>query len=135
MAKKAVVDAVRARLAANWNEADAAIFDANSEGSTPADGTPFIILQFPVSDSEKPAVGTRHYLEEGAFRIVIHTQRGGGADQALQWGDTIAGIFRDLKFDGVECLVPSSPLTHDDNDQGQYFVASVVVPYRYQFLG
>jgi hypothetical protein len=133
MAKKAVVEAVSARLAANWDENLAAIYDANSQTSTPAGGEPFLVLQFPVADTERLPVNNRYYREEGAFRVVIHTEAGAGADKALEWGDQIAAIFRDQEFDGVVCLVPTSPLTHDDNEDGNYFVTSVVCPYRYDF--
>jgi hypothetical protein len=127
------MDAVRARLAANWDEDDAAIFDANSEGTTPSDGAPFIVIQFPVSETSRWPVDRRYYREEGGIRIVIHTVRGSGDQQALEWADTISDIFRDQTFSGVRCQVPSTPLVDDDADRGLYFATSVVVPYWYTF--
>ena len=131
MARMEVITAVRARLAANWSAAP--VYDNNSQGSTPEDASPFVILQFPLANTERWPVNQRYYVEEGAFRVVIHTQRGSGEDLALQWSDQIADIFRDQTFAGVECKVPSSPLLDDENDQGPYFATSLVVPYVYRY--
>jgi len=133
MARKEVVDAVRARLAANWDTNDAAIYDANSQGSTPTEGDPFIIVQFPVAETVRWPVNQRYYREEGGFRILIHTERGSGDQLAHEFADEISDIFRDQSFGGVHCGVPSTPLFDDENDQGLYYVTSVVVPYTFNF--
>jgi hypothetical protein len=57
MAHKAVEDAVDAYLAAHWSTCP--IFTENSEGSTPVDGSPFIIVQYPVANTERATVGQR----------------------------------------------------------------------------
>lgn len=49
MASKAVVDAVEARLAANWSATP--IIGINLKGEPPADGSPFLTVQYPVSNS------------------------------------------------------------------------------------
>ena len=47
----------------------------------------------------------------------------------------LAALFRDRKFDGVETKVPSEPFTDEQSDQGNYFLASMIVPYTYNFDG
>jgi hypothetical protein len=133
MARKEVIDAVRARLEDNWDSGDAPIYDANSEGSIPTDAGAFIVLQFPVSETTRWPLNQRYYREEGGFRIVIHTARGSGDQQAHEFADTLSDIFRDQTFDGVQCGVPSTPLFDDENDRGLYYVTSVVVPYTFNF--
>jgi hypothetical protein len=92
-------------------------------------------VQFPVARTNKPPVGTRLYREEGGFRIVILAQNGAGLEDVLTWADGLAALFRDVKFDGVECQVPGSPFLDDSNDDGLYFKASIVCPYTYHFTG
>lgn len=129
MAKKHVVDTVRQALA-GWNSCP--VYGPNELGEAPADGSPFILVQYPVANT----IRTTHsptYVEEGAARIVIATAIGAGANQAIEWGDELAGLFRFKKISGVEFKAPTSPLTHDDNDDGNYFKTSIVVPYHYHF--
>lgn len=132
MAKPAVVSAVAERLAANWTEC--ALVGANLQGEVPQDGTPFILVQYPVAN-EYRTTHSPTYREEGAIRLMINVSTGSGTDQALAWGDQLGDLFRYKKFDGVECKSPTSPLIHDENDDGLYFRTSVVVPYHYTFYG
>lgn len=134
MASRTVEDAVDAYLAANWTHiADCPIYVENEQGEIPADGSAFLKLQYPVANVSRFVVSDRGYLEEGGFRILIHVQRGAGTDTIRQYGSELAAMFRDQTFDGVECLVPTEPFTDDQNDEGLYFVGSVVVPYRFYF--
>lgn len=133
MASRHVEDAVQAYLTANWTTAP--VLTENSEGETPADGSAFVRLQFPIAEVTRWAVDRRHYREEGGFRLLIAIQRGMGTGLARVWGEELAALFRDRKFDGVETKVPSEPFTDEQSDQGNYFLASMVVPYTYNFDG
>lgn len=129
MAKKAVVDAVAQGLA-GWTAC--AIRPVNEQAEVADDAGPFLMVQYPVANASR----TTHsptYLEEGAARVLIHTERGSGIAQAIEWGEQIAALFRFKKINGVEFKSPTSPLVHDDNDDGLYFKTSVVLPYHYHF--
>lgn len=133
MASRHVEDAVQAYLTANWTTAP--ILVENAEGETPTDGSPFIRLQFPVANVDRWAIDRRHYREAGGFRLIMAMARGTGTQLAREWGEQLATLFRDRKFDGVETKVPSEPFTDEQSDQGNYFLASMIVPYTYNFDG
>jgi hypothetical protein len=136
MARSEVVDAVRARLAANWSRTP--VFDENSEGSTPVDGSNFLQVQFPFSTNERVsfgAPGANTYREEGAFRLLLNVQRGSGGVTGRQWADELAALFRGKHFDGVETFAPDSASSDDANENGNYFTYAVVVPYRFDYIG
>ncbi|WP_210482747.1 phage tail terminator-like protein [Microvirga antarctica] len=130
MARKAVIEAVTARLAAQWTSCP--IIPTNRSGDRPRDGSPFLVVQFPVANTAR-LTHSAYYREEGAFRIVIATERGEGMATPLAWADELAALFRSQRFDGVRCKTPGSPLIHDENDDGAYFVTSIVVPYFFDF--
>jgi hypothetical protein len=127
MAKKAITDAVAARLAANWTTTS--ILKINEDMGTPADGSPWIRLQFPVSNDIQTILG-RGYRASGAFRIVVATRVGEGLTDSMTYCEQIATIFRNQKFDGVQCLTPT---IGEGIDDGSYFIATVIVPFRYEY--
>lgn len=131
MPSKAVVDAITTYLNEAWTATS--IIDPDSVNETPADGSAFIAVQFPVARNSRPVIDRAFYREEGGFRIVINAERGAGAGQALTWADQLAALFRDKKFGGVSCQVPSSPFIDDRNESGMYFKAAIVVPYTFNF--
>jgi hypothetical protein len=136
MARSEVVDAVRSRITSNWT--DAPLYDENSEGSTPADGSAFIQLQFPYSPSDRISFGNpgnNTYREEGAFRILIHVQRGTGGNQGREWADELAALFLGKHFDGVETFAPETASSDDGNESGNFYTYAVAVPYRFDYLG
>lgn len=130
MPSKAVIDAVEARLAANWTSTP--YFGGNVTGDPPIDGSPYLIVQFPVANGQQITVGApgnNVYREEGVIRFVLHVQRGQGLSQGLGWADALAAIFRGQKFSGVNCWAPSPPVLDDANDRGNFEVLSFVIPY------
>ncbi|QDM32094.1 hypothetical protein FNL55_12680 [Tardiphaga sp. vice352] len=133
MAKKQVIDAVEARLGAIWDGLP--VFGPNSEGEPPSDGTPFLMVQYPISNARRVTVNARIYREEGGFRIVLNEARGFGLEKTTQRCEALANLFSDQSFDGVVCQVPSSPFIDDDNEDGNYFQTSIVVPYTFNFTG
>ena len=128
MAKKIAADAIRARLAANWTAS--VILGLNSTTQTPADGSPWVRITFPVASDIRTALG-KNYRESGSARIVVATQIGDGLETSNSWCEQIATIFRGQKFDGVDCYAP--PSIREGIDDGSYFIASVIVPYRYDY--
>jgi hypothetical protein len=133
LASKAVEDAIDAYLAANWSNCP--IFTENQQSETPDDGSPFLLLQFPVSIVTRSVVDRRYYTEEGGFRIIINVQRGEGTDTIRQWGAELAALFRDQDVGPVECKIPTEPFTGDESDQGNYFQGAMVCRYIYRFDG
>ncbi len=131
MAHKNVENAVEARLRAGFTRAP--ILTENQESETPGDGSAFVELQFPVSDAERWAMGSRVYRETGGFRIVISLPVNSGIQLMRDWGEEIGALFCDAKFDGVVCQVPSDPFTDQRRTEGSYFQGSVVCPYTYNF--
>ena len=141
MASKPVVDAVEARIGATWSDGagnSLPVFGVNQQGTPPADGSSYIVIQYPVSNADQStigALGANVFREEGAFRIVVNAMRGAGTAQGLGWADQLAALFRGKEFGGVVTLAPSPPAIDDSNDLGSYFALSVVVPYNYDLLG
>jgi hypothetical protein len=109
------------------------VIPAIVSGEPPKNGIDaFVIVQYPVVNGSKPVIG-RHYLEDGAARVVLNVRRTLEMADALGMADTIAGIFRDLKFHGIQSFTPSPPIINDAGNDGNWFSLSVIVPYRYQF--
>jgi hypothetical protein len=136
MARKAVVDAVETRLAANW--AATPIIGLNTlQGEAPSDGSAFVRVEYPVSDTRQITFGSpgnNFWREQGAFRIIINAERGSELD-ALAWVDTLGDIFIGKQFDGLQTFAPGSPSIDDRNDQGNYYQLSMVIPFQYDFIG
>lgn len=128
MASKHVEAAVEDFLAAHWTLCPVIL--ENSKGETPKDGSPFLLVQFPVATVRRltasaPAV----YREDGAARILINVERNEGATKMRGWGEELAGLFRYAVFDGVRCQAPSEPVTDDRSDQGNFYVGTMSVPF------
>jgi hypothetical protein len=136
MARKAVVDAVEARLATLWN--GPRVVGLNTFGEAPEDGSAFVVVQYPVANEEQITVGApgnNIFREEGAIRFVINAVRGSGQTQALLWADELAALFRAKEFDGVRTFAPDSPAIDDRNDEGNYYSLAIVVPYWHDITG
>lgn len=135
MASKPVVDAVEARLAANWTTTP--IIGVNTLGEPPADGSAFLTVQYPVANESHigmAGVGNRTFREDGAFRLVLSVPRGVGRALGLTWCETLRSLFRVQQFSGVTARIPSPPVENDSNDKGKYWVLSFVVTYWFDFF-
>lgn len=128
MAHKQVEIAVEARLRAAWTECP--IYVENGIAEPPADGLPYLMLQFPVADDRRRSLGTKLHEQSGAFRIVIHLPTGIGTDVMREWGEQISAIFRGVKFAGVQTVAPQPPFVND-TPEGGYIWGSIVVPFRF----
>lgn len=135
MNSRAIHDAFEARFNAGFTRCGA--IRMNSVGEPPADGSPFVVLQFPLGREEHVGlgqVGQRTFREEGVARFVLHMPRGSGTADALDWTDEIRALFRAVQFDGVSTLSPSPPVLNDDADLGTYFVVSTAVEFYFDHL-
>lgn len=137
MPSAAVESAFRERLEANWDTANGVIVGSNGVTEPPSDGSPFLIIQYPVVQNSRPML-TRKRFEEGAARIIFNAESGAGLEGPLEKAEGIASAFRGdrLKIGSslnVEVFEPSPPIVNDNNDEGTYCEFAVIVPYRYQF--
>ena len=131
MAHKTVEEAVESRLRTLWTTCP--IYTENLEAETPSDGSPFLLLQFPVSQVARWPINQRRYREEGGFRIVINLPTGTGMDTMREWGEQLRLMFLDVSFSGVNCRVPTDPFTDDRSAEGNYFMGALVVPFDFSF--
>ena len=144
MASLAVINAVEARLAALWTPlALCPVIGVNLQAQAPADGSPFLQVQYPIANGEQISIGapgTNVFRETGAIRFVFATQRLAGLQTGLGWCDTLSAIFRGKKFNAngsanVNTWAPSSPIVDNNNDDGNYWLLSFVVPYYIDVTG
>ena len=136
MPLKLVVDAVEARLAAEWSACP--VVGINSGVDAPKDGSSHLVVQYPVSNSSQLTIGApgqNIWREEGAIRVIINRARGDGLSAALTWADQLAALFRGKNFGGVQTFAPTSPAIDDRNDQGNFFQVSISVPYQADVIG
>ncbi|GLK78037.1 hypothetical protein GCM10008171_32910 [Methylopila jiangsuensis] len=133
MAHPDVVAAVTSRLTSNWTKS--VVLAPNVEGDAPADGSPYLRLQFPASGRRRPVVNRRLYRETGGFRIVIAVELGEGLSKASAWADELSTLFRDRKFGGVRTFVPGDIFVGPENDDGNHFVTAFVTPFAFSFTG
>lgn len=129
MASGAVTDIVTAWLTANWTATP--ILVANVDGSVPADGSAFAIIEFPIAAEEQisiGAVGTRVWRESGTFRFVLCAPIGSGLnDPANPWLnriDALRAVVRGAKYQNVQTWGPGAPEPKDQSDRGAYYELS-----------
>lgn len=130
MAGKVVVDAVAARLAANWTICT--IIDDNTSGQGTGDGSPYVTIEYPVAVENQisyGAPGNNVFRESGAFRIVLSCPTGSGLPQPLDWIDQLRAIFRGKQFSGVTTYAPSPAAIDNSNYVGGRFLISFSTPY------
>ncbi len=135
MAQKAVVDAVAARLQANWTTTP--IILPNQEAAPPSSAVAFVTLQFPTGKTTfigMAAVGARTMRETGTIRIVVSIPSGRGLDIGLGYCSTLAALFQLQTFGGVICFEASPPIDNDSGDLGNYWVLSTSISYQYDFF-
>lgn len=138
MAHALVCDAVEAWLAAHWTHDDVPIITPNTDGGVPDDGGPFLKVDYPwcrTTQETFGAPGNNVHREVGGFRVVINARRGTGAADARHWSKEIETIFRSMSItEHLRCFSPSSDGDDSEND-GNYFVLAVAVPYQFNLFG
>jgi hypothetical protein len=124
MASKIVEDTFDFFLNANWDTTACPILAENDEGSAPMDGSPFLVLTFPVSSNRRVTMdlNTRYFVEEGGIHIQINVERGQGTAKVREYGETLTALLRDKYIaNNVRTLSPSGPFADDRSDQGNYW--------------
>lgn len=135
MAGQAVIDAVTARLQANWTQC--AIVEPNSVSGGPEDGAAYVTAEFPVAVENQITVGApgnNVFRESGAFRIKLVSPSGGGTYEPNAWIEQLRRLFRTKQFDGVTTFAPGPAATDNSNYIAGKFVLSFAVPYYFDFL-
>jgi hypothetical protein len=130
MASKLVMDAVTARLATSWS--DCPVIDPNTTSSSPADGTEFLTVQYPVANETHISLGQpgqRVFRETGAIRFVLSVPRGQGLAVGAQHADDLRALFRAAQFSGITCEGASPAAIDESNADGSYFILRIIVPY------
>lgn len=136
MPSAAVDTAFKTRLTQSWTASQVVgIQLPETLTEPPTDMDAFLVVQYPISNGEKPVLHGRTF-EDGAARLVLNVKREIGLSQSLAWTDTLAGLFRDFKsadVAGFETFTPSGPIVNDATDDANWCEYAVIVPYRYQF--
>lgn len=135
MASQTVRDAVLARLQANWTATAIVEDDTVSQG--PADGSAYVTVDYPVAREEQITIGapgSNVFRETGAFRLVVVSPSGGGADQAFTLIDQLRVLFRGKQFAGVTTWAPAPGVQNKANYQAGRFVVSAAVPYYFDLF-
>jgi hypothetical protein len=130
MAGKVVIDAVTARLKANWTLC--AIVEDDTTGQGTGDGSPYVTLEFPVAVENQITIGSpgnNVFRESGAFRIKLVSPTGTGLSQPTDWIDQLRAIFRGKQFGGVTTYAPSPGVEDNSNYAAGKFIISSSVPY------
>lgn len=140
MASAAVMGIVRARVGALW--VTTPVFYPNEQQTssglqTPADGSPFLEVQYPVSGEDQKSIGNpgnNIWREMGAIRFVLQIPRGAGVETYVSWLDGLRTNFRGktLGSSGEMKTFQATPAVLDDrNDSGNYWSISSSVAYWY----
>jgi hypothetical protein len=136
MARQSVIDAVKARLAANFSACPVVDQDTTAQG--PGDGSIYLVVQFPVANERQITIGApgnNLWREEGSLRLVISVRSGDPLDQANTFIDQARAIFRGKQFSGVTTYAPSPAVQADPEFVGGTRVElSSSVPYQSDFL-
>lgn len=131
----AVADAVEGYIGAAWTAADGIVLPVvglNSQGQGPADGSPFIEIEYPVRNETQRTLGdpgNNLFKEEGGFRVIVNEQRGGGTARSRAWIDELRALFRGKYIPPIQCFEASGPVTNDANDLGNFWQLSISIRY------
>jgi hypothetical protein len=135
MAHPDAVAAIEERLEANWTATP--VVGVNTVGTPPSDGSAYVMVDYPFSNTRRMSTGDRIYREEGGFRLVLHAERGIGLAGGLAQSEQLAAIFRDQKFGTglrVNTLEPDSPIVDDRNDEGVYYLVVTVCRFTFDYV-
>lgn len=136
MASASVMITVKERLDAFWTHTPIAY--PNDTFKAPADGSPFLAVQYPVATETQASIGApgaNLHREEGVIRFVLQVERGAGVIDWTAWLDELRGHFRSKSFGGVRTYEASPAVLDDRSDDGKYWALSSAVAYDADVLG
>jgi hypothetical protein len=108
------------------------ILDPNSE-TEDAEIRTFLEPQVIVSRTTRLSVSDRVYREVGYVRLVLGCERGIGLSRPVAWADDLASRFHDRKIGDVKFEPVTRPRFDENNDNGTYFILTVLVPYTFDY--
>jgi len=129
------MDAVEARLAELWMLC--AVVPDDTTGQGPADGSPYLTLEYPVAREEQITVGApgfNVFRETGVIRLVLVQDTGTGTRQPISWMDSLRALFRGKQFAGVTTFAASPAIIDPTNYTGGKFKVSAAVVYYYDLF-
>lgn len=140
MASSAAMTALDAAITAAWPHTP--IHFPNVAGAVPNDGSPLLIVTYPVANETMLTVGApgaNVWREEGAVRVVLSLPVGMGLTQdGVSWParfDDLRAALRGKVFDGVVTFEATPPATNDQSDRGAYFDLSSALAYQIDITG
>jgi Bacteriophage related domain of unknown function len=140
LSSKAVRDAFRAYLAANWTTTP--IVAVTNEFTTPPSLSPWVALQFLAGTEEQVSLGSPGYnifRESGTVFIHVIVPTGTGDEVALGYAETLRTLFRGATFGGVRCFAIDPPSTEPGTtvlaDDGAFFGCSMACDYIFDVIG
>lgn len=139
MARKAVTEAVDARLAAEWTHTAIVPFAATYEPPEALDEdgnpVPWLTVQYAVSETASLVLDDDEgpFKERGIIFLILHVSRVADFGEVQNWLDELFDLFNRKRFDGVHCLDATSSRMDNDADLGNYLQFTVSVPYEFQF--
>ena len=140
MASSAAMTALDAAITAAWPHTP--IHFPNVAGAVPNDGSPLLIVTYPVANETMMTVGApgaNVWREEGAVRIVLSLPVGMGLTQdGVSWParlDDLRAALRGKIFGEVVTFEATPPATNDQSDRGAYFDLSSALAYQIDITG
>jgi len=137
MASIAVINAVAARLAAEWHACP--VVDSDRPDTPPPDGSAFLAVEYPLPGSGRQmsigAPGNNVWRETGGIRFLISVPQQDGKIPGIVLADQLAALFRGRNFDGVQTDAPGPPVVDRSRTSGNYIVVAFVVPYQFDLIG
>ena len=138
MASLAVMTAVKTLLDANWPQTP--VVYPNEQSSVPADGSAFLVVEYPVATEDQAAigpVGVRLYREVGAVVLTLCAPTGLGINPAASpyaaWLDALRTVFRGISAPPLQTLAVD-PIHFDEaSERGAYCEMSISIAYYADF--
>lgn len=133
MARKAVIDAVYARINVNLG-GQIQIIPQNDLGKVPDAGTSFLSVAFPFSSARQLTFDGKQ-REQGSARIVVAFEIGKGKDAFNAMVETICGLFTNVRIDASGAVNQASPINFrtptviDPVQDGAYWRGAVSASY------
>lgn len=134
MPSKPVLDAVRARQAANWTKV--AVFYPNDAVSPSPDLAAFVQTEFLVGSGECLTLDNGLHREDGVFRFVVHVRIKTGSDTAFTYADELARLFTSVELIKTTTVFLKTDSPTPPSGAGAdvaYYLVSTTIPYCYLF--